>query len=201
MNPLNKSLHRRELEKHLKYLLPNLKGRILDIGSKNRRYDYLLSSYPIAIDIIPNENKKVSAGDVQNLSFIDGSFDSVICIEVLEYVKSTDQAVKEIYRVLSLGGQAVVSIPFMMRTHEDVGRYTEQHIQDMFAFFSKTSIIPIGNFYTVALDIFRGKIIDQPFLARLLLGILWLPFLCLLPIAKISRDRRYVSGYIILAIK
>lgn len=201
MNPLNKSLHRRELEKYLKSLLPNLKGRICDIGSKNRRYDHFLSSRPIAVDIIPNKEKDILEGDIQNLSFGDNSFDSAICLEVIEYTSSPQKSIQEIHRILDKNGKAVVSVPFMMRTHEDRGRYTKEYLQELFAIFNSVLIIPIGNFYTIILDILRGKIIDQSFFIRIFLGIIWLPLLVFLPLSKISKDKRYVSGYIIIAQK
>jgi SAM-dependent methyltransferase len=201
MNPLGKSLHRRELEKHLKYLLPGLSGAILDVGSKNRRYDYLLSSRPIAIDIVPNKEKDVLDGDIQNLQFQDNSFNSVVCLEVLEYVRFPQKAIDEMYRVLQAEGNVVVSLPFMMRSHEDRARYTKERLLEFFKNFSEVTIIPIGNFYTIILDVLRGKIMEQGFIFKIILGILWLPLTIFLPLAKLSKDTRYVSGHIVIAKK
>lgn len=201
INPLNKSLHRRALERKLRGILPTLSGRVLDIGSQGRRYDSLLPSKPVAIDLIPNSALDIAEGDVQALSFSDESFDSVMCLEVLEYIESPRKAATELYRILASGGTLVVSTPFMMKTHDDRLRYTSKRLKELFETFSSLEIIPIGNFYSIILDIVRGKIMDRSLPLKLFLGLLWLPLLLLLPLAGISKDKRYVSGYLILAKK
>src|SRR3972149_1646928 len=95
-----KSLHRNQLEEYVVQFAPGLEGTILDIGSKNRRYDYLLKNKPVAIDIIENKEKEVKYDDVNNLSFENESFDSIICLEVFEYILTPQKAISEIYRVL-----------------------------------------------------------------------------------------------------
>lgn len=50
-------------------------------------------------------------GDIENLSFPDGYFDSVLCVGVLEYLKDDVKALKEISRVLKKGGEVIVTVP------------------------------------------------------------------------------------------
>lgn len=50
-------------------------------------------------------------GDAAQLPFADGSFDLVLCIEVLEHLFAPDRAAVEIHRVLRPGGRLVVSTP------------------------------------------------------------------------------------------
>ncbi len=203
LNYIHKSPHRNQLEDYLKVFLPKLLGSTLDIGSKNRRYDYLLKQKPIAVDLLENKEREVLVGDITNLSFTDRSFQSVICLEVLEYVSDSKRAVNEIARVLSSGGEAVISIPFMYRVHQDKIRYTEEGLKELFKeHFSSVEILPIGNFYTVILDIIRGKIILIK--SKLLKYLCYLPYvflLLLLPIFRLSKDRNFASGYVILAKK
>ena len=50
-------------------------------------------------------------GDIEHIPFQDNTFDAVICLGVIEYVPTDENALKEIRRVLKSGGTAVVSTP------------------------------------------------------------------------------------------
>jgi len=56
----------------------------------------------------------VLQGDVQTLPFDDGTFDKIICSEVLEHVIDDEQGVRELVRVLKDGGELAVSVPDRM---------------------------------------------------------------------------------------
>jgi ubiquinone/menaquinone biosynthesis C-methylase UbiE len=49
--------------------------------------------------------------DVTAIRHPDGSFDRVLCMHVLDFVDDTGQAVREIVRVLALGGRFVLTFP------------------------------------------------------------------------------------------
>jgi len=53
----------------------------------------------------------VLKGDVLHLPFKDGSFNRVVCSEVLEHVIDDAEAVRELVRVLKVGGVLAVSVP------------------------------------------------------------------------------------------
>jgi SAM-dependent methyltransferase len=53
----------------------------------------------------------VAQADVTKLPFSDGSFDVVICSEVLEHIEDNRAAVRELVRVLKQGGDLVVTVP------------------------------------------------------------------------------------------
>tara|TARA_R110002073_G_scaffold186197_7_gene344782 strand:- start:1299 stop:2018 length:720 start_codon:yes stop_codon:yes gene_type:complete len=59
----------------------------------------------------PHRSATLSAADAARLPFADGSFDVVICSEVLEHVPDPDAALAEIVRVTRPGGQVAVSVP------------------------------------------------------------------------------------------
>ena len=197
-----KSPHRNLLEKKLKNLAPQLKGKILDAGSKNRPYDCLLNGEVIAIDLKPSK-KNVQKGDITNLKFGDNIFDGVLSTEVLEYIKEPQKAVSEIHRVLKKEGIALVSTPFMYKVHQDLSRYTKEYLVNLFSKFQVVEIFPIGNFYTIILDILRDKIvhIKMPILRY----IFYFPYLFLVLFIKPSqiliKDQNFISGYLVFARK
>jgi SAM-dependent methyltransferase len=53
----------------------------------------------------------IAHADVVNLPYADGSFDVVVCSEVLEHVSDNKAAVTELVRVLKPGGELVVTVP------------------------------------------------------------------------------------------
>ncbi len=190
------------MEKYLKAVLPKLEGSVLDIGSRARRYDYLLKTRPEAIDINFSEAKDVKFGDVNDLQYPENSFDNVLCIEVFEYIKTPQNAASEILRVLKPKGKLVLSAPFMYKNHEDFLRFTEDYLKELFANFSSLEIMAIGNFYTIILDILRGKIAKLKF--KPLKWLLYSPYLFLvlfIPLSCLSKDRSYISGYFVICEK
>lgn len=201
LNFIKKSPHRIHLESYLENFLPKLNGSILDIGSKNRRYDYLMKETPIAIDLNENKDKNVLMGDVQNLSFEDSSFDNVICLEVLEYVDEPKRALSEIFRVLKKDGILILSVPFMYKFHEDRLRYTKSFLQENTSAFSKVEIFNIGNSYSTILNIFYSKIKHIKFSpVRILLTIVYFPFAIFSP-CRFMKKGQFNSGYFLVATK
>lgn len=202
-NHIRLSPHRNFLEAYLEKELPKLSGSVLDIGSSNRRYDWLLKQRPTAIDLVENKEKEVLFGDVNDLIFKNDSFDNVVCLEVFEYIATPKKAISEIYRVLNPGGKVIISCPFMYKSHQDQLRYTADFWEKiLLSKFSQKEIKIIGNFYTIILDILRGKISKLKF--KSVRYILYLPYLFLvlfIPLSKISKDKVYASGYFIVAIK
>lgn len=201
LDHIRRSPHRNRLEKHIAAALPVLASPVLDIGSRNRRYDHLLRQPPTAIDIVENKEAGILYGDVMALSFPDGSFQSVVCFEVLEYVSEPQKAIDEMYRVLKKDGTVVLSVPFMFRVHEDKLRYTAPYLRALFARFDIVSFDVVGGSYTVALTILWGKIKKISFApARYLLTTLFLPLLVFLRTPG-RPSEQYASGYIIVAKK
>jgi SAM-dependent methyltransferase len=199
---IRKSPHRNWLERSLVRLLPGLNGNVLDIGSRNRRYDYLLKQKPVAIDIVEQVDRDVQKGDVTNLAFPEQSFDSVLCIEVLEYVDDPKRALAEIHRVLTPGGTLVLSVPFMFKVHEDRMRYTESYLRVLCGDFARVICMPVGNAYIAMLTIVWGKIKAVRFApVRYVYTLLMLPFLLIAYMRNSSVSTNYPTGYVIVCTK
>lgn len=60
-------------------------------------------------------------GDARRLPFAQGSFDAVLCAQVLEHVNQPGQVLAEVGRVLKPGGCGILSVPFIYNVH--VGPY------------------------------------------------------------------------------
>lgn len=201
-NYIIKSPHRNLLEEKLKELAPNLQGKILDAGSKNKPYEKFFEGEIMAIDISPKSGK-VKKGDITDLDFPANYFDGVLSTEVFEYLKEHEKASSEIHRVLKKDGVALISIPFMYKVHNDFIRYTKEYIYELFSNYDKVEVFTIGNFYTIILDILRDKIIHLK--SSFIRYFLYLPYLFLVLFIKLSRflikDQNFVSGYLIWAKK
>tara|TARA_Y100000310_G_scaffold338921_1_gene429956 strand:- start:1581 stop:2303 length:723 start_codon:yes stop_codon:yes gene_type:complete len=55
--------------------------------------------------------KKIIQGDLQKLPFKDNQFDAIFCHGVIEHIKHSEEAVKEMTRVLKNKGFAMISVP------------------------------------------------------------------------------------------
>jgi len=66
--------------------------------------------------------------DAARVPFQDGCFDAVICSELLEHVLDPLAILREVHRVLRVGGTLLSCVPFLYRIHGDpydFGRYTD----------------------------------------------------------------------------
>jgi SAM-dependent methyltransferase len=89
------------------------KLRVLHIAPEDfirRRLRALCASY-LSADLC--EKGVDRREDLTNLSFPDASFDLVYCSHVLEHIKDDLTAIREVRRVLSLGGIAILPVPIL----------------------------------------------------------------------------------------
>lgn len=107
--------------------------KILDVGCGIKPYRHLFPAAEyVGIDIAggghADQAKTVDAFyDGHHIPFPDGSFDALICTQVLEHADDPDQLVRECSRVLKPGGTAFFSMPFTYPEHEipyDFRRFT-----------------------------------------------------------------------------
>lgn len=206
MSPLffiRKTVHRHLLENELRKRTIGIKGKILDIGSKDARYAGWFSGEIVSIDTVADPTKKVQKGDIYNLNFPNQSFDAVLSTEVFQYLENPHKALAEIHRVLIKGGTLLLSAPFIYRAHYDLVRYTEDYWKRLLKNFKKVEVIGIGNPYTAVLDMLQYKIVRLP--SRLLRYFFYLLFFVaslFIPISlKFFRDKSFVSGFLIVVRK
>ena len=103
-------------------LLENIKLRyqnirILHIAPEKGLYNYFKSRKPLSYvcgDINPEKYSHFTNTlfiDLTNIPFPSDSFDLIICNHVLEHIPNDMKAMREIFRVLSKGGIAVLQVP------------------------------------------------------------------------------------------
>jgi len=95
-------------------------NRHLDLGCGTGLILRHLPSGSIGLDINLSNLEKVAhyvptalltQGDAENLPFRDGSFDMIVCTEVLEHLPNPSQAITEISRCLAKDGVLIGSVP------------------------------------------------------------------------------------------
>lgn len=113
--------------RRLRWAAKVARGAILDVGSAEERIepmlptgcdyfalDYPGSAYAARPDVF---------GHAQHLPFRDGSFDTVLLMEVLEHLPDPGAALKEVGRVLRPAGRVVLSAPFLYPIHDAPGDF------------------------------------------------------------------------------
>lgn len=111
--------------------------------------------------------------DIAKIPVRDGSFDAVLCSEVLEHVGDPVAALSELKRVLKPGGMLILTAPFCSMTHfapdhhaTGFNRYFyESHLQR--DGFDIVELVENGNFFEFVaahlrqVDLFAGRYADD----------------------------------------
>lgn len=120
------------LHKAMVECAPKLTGRLLDVGcgSKPYRSLFAVDAY-IGLDIDNDLSRQRGMADYfydgNAFPFVDGTFDSALCNQVLEHVFNPNEFLGEIARILKPGGKLLLTVPFVWDEHEqpyDFARYS-----------------------------------------------------------------------------
>lgn len=130
---------RRGLHGALTVLLPELRGEVLDVGCGTKPYRTLIpATRYVGLDYDSPERRGQGFADVfydgDRFPFEDGSFDGVLCTQVLEHVFNPEEFLREVARVLRPGGTLVLTVPFVWDEHEqphDFARYSSFGLRAM----------------------------------------------------------------------
>jgi SAM-dependent methyltransferase len=118
-----------------------ISGKVLDVGCGKKPYQHVFAnvSQYIGMDIEnPAHDHSKEEIDVYydgiNFPFVNDTFDSVVCNQVLEHVFQSNRFLDEVGRVLRPGGNLLLTVPFMWPEHEqpfDNCRYTSFGIRTL----------------------------------------------------------------------
>jgi SAM-dependent methyltransferase len=130
-NPLG--LARRLLRRALAERAGYVQGRMLDVGCGAQPYRELFPRVERYVGLDhPGPTRLDVCGDGLALPFRAGSFDSVLCNQVLEHVPEGATLMEEIARVLRPGGILLLTVPLTWDLHRepsDFYRYTRYGLQ------------------------------------------------------------------------
>ncbi|MDA9233514.1 class I SAM-dependent methyltransferase [Flavobacteriaceae bacterium] len=120
------------IEKNANILNPNgFKKQLLEIGPQGRLdVKELFNNYTYSSLDIDSSNNPDILGDITktNKEIKDNFFDCIICLEVLEHTLNPFDAIRELKRILKIGGFLLISAPLNWRIHgpiPDCWRFTE----------------------------------------------------------------------------
>ena len=112
--------------------------RVLDVGCGTMPYEPLFAPYTasyVGVDRVENPRAELR-GSVEALPVEDGSFDLVLCNQVLEHCDDPARAVRELHRATTPGGRVLASTHGVMPYHPsptDYWRWTHAGLAKLFA--------------------------------------------------------------------
>ncbi|KAA3646415.1 MAG: SAM-dependent methyltransferase [Chloroflexi bacterium] len=164
------SVRRGLLDEDLETMRSAMQGSVLEIGAgrEGRRGEFIppLEQASQWITLDRYHTTPHLRGDIQNLPFGSHSYDTVVCLEVLEYVESPARALAEIKRMLKTNSKFVLATPFLHRmdSEKDLWRFTEQGLRYLLeeAGFQILDFKKQGAALAVAVNILKYALRVQP---------------------------------------
>lgn len=153
---------------------------------------------------------------LDNIPRDSGTYDAVLCTEVLEHIEYPQKVVNEIYRILKNGGRIFLTTPQSWRIHQAPHNYfyfTKYGLNSLFrnAGFSKIKATPMGGYFWFLADAIRfNNLLEQinkknPL--KIILAIIGYPFtqliipFILFYLDFLDKKREWTMGYTLEAIK
>ncbi len=140
---------------------------VIDAGAGEGMYKHLFAhTRYIALDrgigdAVWDYSKLDVICDVHELPIKTGGIPFVLCTQTLEHISRPHVVVSELFRILSAGGKAFCTIPFLVDGHHqepyDFFRYTKYAAEDIFtrAGFRQVEVQPIGGYNTLMVSLFQ----------------------------------------------
>ena len=121
-------------------------GHVLDVGAQYCPYYPLFkekcTSYT-SLDVVDTPIVDIAC-DASNMPIDDGSYDLVLCTEVLEHCEDPQAIVNECRRVLKPGGMLIVTVPAIFPQHgypADNWRFMPDGLRHLMRGFSNVAVI------------------------------------------------------------
>jgi SAM-dependent methyltransferase len=188
--------------------------RVIDIGAGDAPYRELFAAQTyVTLDHAetPHTGKVDLIGSADAIPARNGSFDAVLCTQVLEHVPEPLCALREFRRVLVPGGTLIATVPFAWEEHElphDYFRYTKAGIEHLLhrSGFEQAEVTPRTDCFTTVAQLARnagwaaGSAADQLQPIREQAREALDQFaIALAALAPLDVDKRFPLGYAVLA--
>jgi SAM-dependent methyltransferase len=160
----------------IQFFKPLMRGKLLDLGCGNKPYSSIYnevcdSSVGCDVPNSPHKNSTVEvlcAAEDADKHFDAGSFDCVICTEVLEHTRNDYKVVQNINKLLNTDGNLLISAPFTYVLHEpphDYRRYTLYGLKSILEEngFEVKSIFSMGATFSSMFYIFYYSLVKMFF--------------------------------------
>jgi SAM-dependent methyltransferase len=98
----------------------------------------------VTLDIGP-QSKPDHVADAHHMPFIDGEFETVVCVEIFEHFRDPQLVAQEINRILKPGGVLILTTRFIFPLHNtpfDFWRFTKYGLQEIFKDWNIVELIP-----------------------------------------------------------
>lgn len=151
-----------------------LTGKVIDLGGsrKSAYSNGFKGNFELTVanlDVEHPQDVRLNLEEIFPLQ--DSTYDSVLCINVLEHIFNYQNVISETKRILKTGGTAIFAVPFLIQVHpspNDHWRFTEQTLERLFkdAGFSEVTVESIGTGVfgatsQIAFNVFKFGIIRQ----------------------------------------
>tara|TARA_B100001029_G_C14987453_1_gene409881 strand:- start:182 stop:856 length:675 start_codon:yes stop_codon:yes gene_type:complete len=213
---LSKNISRKNLHKLIKNELKNFnndKIKVVNIGSGGITENFLRSFKNIdlkSIDINKSRNPDFVEDITKLESFKKLNFipDVICCFEVLEHIKSPEEAVNNLFKLSDAKTKILVSVPFNFPIHDepnDYFRFTKYGIKHLFKEFSTIEIIErdgwIDNIFVFITRLKFSKNYILKGISVLFILIYHIIFPLTDVIQKLLKFKNITTGYFIVAKK
>ena len=208
-------------------------SRVLDVGAGSAPYrGFFTHCRYFTQDFVQLDSSQLLHGAYSNVDYVSdaaaipvesGSFDAVLCIEVLEHVPEPVKVIREISRVLRPGGKLILTAPLGSGIHQEpfhyYGGFTPYWYERFLAeaSFEGVRVEPnAGSFRAFSQESLRFVLesrptaLPMPLLAKIIWTPVWLillpllagviPVSCLL-LDPLDRERRFTVGYHVTAVR
>jgi SAM-dependent methyltransferase len=172
--------------------------RVLDVGCGVKPYYPWFEPYASEYVGVDTDNPAADLrGAAEALPVEDGSFDVVLCTQVLEHSPDPDLAVRELWRAAASGGRVLASTHGVQCYHpapEDYWRWTHTGLERLFrrnGEWSRVDVRPAGGIAS-ALTAMRVLYLDLAF-QKVGLRPLGRPLVALANTVAAGLDRRYAA--------
>ena len=131
-----------------------LKGKVLNAGAGWRDLSHLVEGDLVNQDITwpGDERSNIDIfSPIHDIPVPNETFDTILCIAVLEHVVNPEEVLPEFFRVLKPGGHVIASVPFLQPEHKiptDYQRYTRDGLERLFT-HNNFEIVSTRNLFSV----------------------------------------------------